>query len=224
MSKLLDQVKVKVALAERAFIQLRKIIAAAGEELHTQKLWLDQNRASPLKGQRPLSNKRAIWAFVCIAIGLPLLLPVGSVKGRIMALGVMILLLMAAAALRTMIPASRFEVPLSESPKVVPAALPTTALTEPLRSTPLAPSVSGFSLIEEIFVPEPQPLSAHSTLSMMLIATSPSPIEAEATTALFVAEPPAAKQQTKARTKRKLASHKPPELSWWQQLPWMRVR
>ena len=227
MSKLFDQVEVKVARAERTFIRLRKIIAAAGEDLQTQQLGLDQNRASPLKGQRPLSNKRAIWAFVRFAIGLPLLLPIGSVKGRtiISALGVVILLLITAGAVRVTMLALRLELPLSVSPKVAPAALPTTTLTEPLKSTPPAPSVSGFSLIEETSVPEPQPLSAHSTLSMMLIASmSPSPIKAEATTALVVGEPPAAKPQTKAQTKRKLASQKPPEPSWWQQLPWIRVR
>ena len=61
---------------------------------------------------------------------------------------------------------------------------------------------------------------------MMLIESimSPSPIKAEATTALVVSEPPAAKPQIKAQTKRKLASQKSPELSWWQQLPWIRVR
>jgi hypothetical protein len=60
---------------------------------------------------------------------------------------------------------------------------------------------------------------------MMLIA-SIIPMKAEATTAttaLVVSEPPAAKPQIKAQTKRKLASQKPPELSWWQ-LPWIRVR
>ena len=177
MSKLLDQVAVKVARAERALIRLRKIIAAAGEDLQTQQLWLDQNRASPLKGQRPLSNKRAIWAFVRFVVGLPLLLPISTVKGRmiISALGVMILLLITVGAVRATMPALRFEVPLSVSPKVAPAALPTTALTEPLKSTPPAPSVSGFSLIEETAVPEPQPLSAHSTLSMMSIASIMSP-------------------------------------------------
>ena len=168
----------------------------------------------------------AILAFVRFAIGLPLLLPIGSVKGRmiISALGVMILLLITAGAVRATMPALRFEVPLSVSPKVAPAALPATALTEPLKSTPSAPSVSGFSLVEETSVPKPQPLSAHSTLSMMLIVSimSHSP-KAEATTALVVSEPPAAKPQTKAQTKRKLVSQKPPELSWWQQLPWIRV-
>ena len=225
MSKLLDQVKVKVARAERAFIRLRKIIADAGEDLQTQQLWLDQNRASPLKGQRPLSNKMAILAFVRFAIGLPLLLPIGSVKGRmiISALGVMIFLLITAGAVRATMPALRFEVPLSVSPKVAPAALPATALTEPLKSTPSAPSVSGFSLIEETSVPKPQPLSAHSTLSMMLIVSITSPSKAEATTALIVSEPPAAKPRAKAQPKRKLARQKSPELSWWQQLPWIRV-
>ena len=222
MSKLFDQVAVKVARADRAFIRLRKIIVAAGEDLRTQQLWLDQNRASPLKGDRPLSNKMAIWAFARFAVGLPLLLPIGSVKGRmiISALGVMILLLITAGAVRATMPALRFEVPLSVSPKVAPA----TALTEPVKSTPIAPSVSGFSVIEETSVPEPQPLSEHSTLSMMLIVSIMSPSKAEATTALVVSEPPAAKPQTKAQTKRKLASQKPPELSWWQQLPWIRVR
>ena len=224
MSKLFDQVEVKVARAERAFIRLRKIIAAAGEDLQTQQLWLDQNRASPLKGDRPLSNKMAIWAFARFAVGLPLLLPIGSVKGRmiISALGVMILLLITAGAVRATMPALRFEVPLSVSPQVAPA----TALTEPVKSTPIAPSVSGFSVIEESSVPEPQPLSEHSTISMMLIVSImfPSPIKAEATTALVVSEPTAAKPQTKAQTKRKLASQRPPELSWWQQLPWIRVR
>jgi hypothetical protein len=228
VSKLLDQVAVKVARAERAFVRLRKIIAAAGEDLQTQQLWLDQNRASPLKGQRPLGNKRAILAFARFAVGLPLLLPVGSVKGRtiISALGVMILLLIAAGAVRTTTPASQCEVPLSLAPKVAPEALPATALTEPLKSTPRSPSVAGFSLIQEVFVPEPQPLSAYSTLSMMLIASimPPPPIKAEATTALVVSEPPAAKPPIKAQTKRKLASQKPPEISWWQHLPWIRVR
>ena len=226
MSRLLYQVEVKVARAERAFTRLRKIIVAAGEDLQSHQLWLDQNRASPLKGQPPLSNKMAIWAFARFAVGLPLLLPVGSVKGRmiISALGVLILLLITAGAVRATMPALRFEVPLSVSPKVAPAALPATALTEPLKSTPSAPSVSGFRLIEDTSVPKPQPLSAHSTLSMMLIVSimSHSP-KAEATTALVVSEPPAAKPQTKAQTKRKLASQKPPELSWWQQLPWIRV-
>ena len=221
MSKLFDQVAVKVARADRAFIRLRKIIVAAGEDLRTQQLWLDQNRASPLKGDRPLSNKMAIWAFARFAVGLPLLLPIGSVKGRmiISALGVMILLLITAGAVRATMPALRFEVPLSVSPKVAPA----TALTEPVKSTPIAPSVSGFSVIEETSVPEPQPLSEHSTISMMLIVSIMSPSKAEATTALVVSEP-TAKPQTKAQTKRKLASQRPPELSWWQQLPWIRVR
>ena len=140
----------------------------------------------------------------------------------ISALGVMILLLITAGAVRATMPALQFEEPLSVSPKVAPA----TALTEPVKSTPIAPSVSGFSVIEESSVPEPQPLSEHSTISMMLIVSimSPSPIRAEATTALVVDEPPAAKPRTKAQTKRKLASQKPPELSWWQQLPWIRVR
>jgi len=224
----LDQVAVKVARAERAFVRLRKIIAAAGEDLQTQQLWLDQNRASPLKGDRPLSNKKAIWAFVRFAVGLPLLLPIGSMKRRpvIPALGVMILLLITAGAIRATMPASQCEVPLSLAPKVAPAALPATALTEPPKSTPPAPSVAGFRLIQEAFVPEPQPLSAYSTLSMMLIAriVPPSPITAEATTALVVSAPAAAKPQIQAQTKRKLASQKPPELSWWQQLPWIRVR
>ena len=228
MSGLLDQMEVKFARAERAFVRLRKIIAAAGEDLQTQQLWSDQNRASPLKGDRPLSNKRAIWAFVRFAVGLPLLLPMGSVKGRpiISALGVMILLLITAGVVRATMPASQCEVPLSLAPKVAPAALPATALTEPLKSTPPAPSVAGFSPIQEAFVPEPQPLSAYSTLSMMLIASiiPPSPITAEATTALVVSEPPAAEPQIKPQTKRKLAGQKPPELSWWQQLPWIRVR
>ena len=228
MSGLLDQMEVKFARAERAFTRLRNIIAAAGEDLQTQQLWLHQNRRSPLKGQCPFSNKRAIWAFVCFAVGLPLLLPVGRVKGRmiISALGVMIFLLITAGAVRAMMPALRCEVPSSLAPKVAPAALLATALAEPLKSTPPIPSVSGFSLIEEIFVPQPQPLSAYSTLSMMLIVSimPPSPIKAEATTALVVTEPLAAKPQIKVQTKRKLASQKPPELSWWQQLPWIRVR
>jgi hypothetical protein len=59
---------------------------------------------------------------------------------------------------------------------------------------------------------------------MMLIVSIMSHSKAEATTALVVSEPPAAKPQIKAQTKRKLASQKPPELSWWQQLPWIRVR
>ena len=228
MSALLDQVAVKVGRAERAFVRLRKIIAAAGEDLQTQQLWLDQNRASPLKDQRQLSNRRTIGSFARFAVGLPLLLPVGSVKGRtiISALGIMILLLIAAGAVRSTIPASQCQVPLSLAPKVAPAALPATSLTEPPKSTPRAPSVAGFSLIQEAFVPEPQPLSAYSTLSMMLIASimPPSPIKAEATTALVVSEPPAPKPSIKAQTKRKLASQKPPEISWWQQLPWIRVR
>ena len=227
MSGLLDQMEVKFARAERAFTRLRKIIVAAGEDLRTQQMWLDQNRASPLKSDRPLSNKRAIWAFVRFAVGLPLLLSIGSVKGRtiISALWVMILLLITAGAVRATMPALRCEVPLSLSPKVAPAALPATALTEPLKSTPSAPSVSGFSLIEEAFVPEPQPLSAYSTLNMMLIASiMPPPIKAEATMGLVVGAPAAAKPQIKAQSKRKLASQKPSELSWWQQLPWIRVR
>ena len=226
MFGLLDQMEVMVARAERAFVRLRKIVAAAGENLQTQQLWLDDNRASPLKGQRPLSNMRAIWAFARFAVGLPLLLPVGSLKGRtiVWALGLMILLLIAAGAVRATMPASQCEVQLSLAPKVAPAALP--ALTEPPKSTPPAPSFAGFKLIQEAFVPEPQPLSAYSTLSMMLITSimSPSPISAEAsTTSLVVGEPPAAQPPLKAQTKRKLASQKPPELSWWQ-LPWIRVR
>jgi hypothetical protein len=225
MCALLDQVAVKVARAERAFVRLRKNIAAAGEDLQTQQLWLDQNRASPLKGQHPLSNKRTIWAFARFAIGLPLLLPVGSVKGRtiISALAIIILVLITAGAVRVM-PPLLCEVQLPLSPKV--KALPATALTEPFKSTLPIPSVSGFSLIEEALVPKPQPLSAYSTLSMMLITSimSPSPISAEAsTTSLVVGEPPAAQPPLKAQTKRKLASQKPPELSWWQ-LPWIRVR
>jgi hypothetical protein len=215
----MDQVEVKVARAERACTRLRKIIVAAGEDLQSHQLWLDQNRASPLKGDRPLSNKMAIWSFARFAVGLPLLLPIGGVKGRMIvsALGVMILLLITAT-----MPALRFEVPLSVSPKVAPA----TALTEPVKPTPIAPSVSGFSVIEESSVPEPQPLSEHSTIGMMLIVSimSPPPIKAEATTAPVVSEPTAAKPQTKAQTKRKLAIQRPPALSWWQQLPWIRVR
>ena len=226
MFGLLDQMEVMVARAERAFVRLRKIVAAAGENLQTQQLWLDDNRASPLKGQRPLSNIRAIWAFARFAVGLPLLLPVGSLKGRtiVWALGLMILLLIAAGAVRATMPASQCEVQLSLAPKVAPAALP--ALTEPPKSTPPAPSFAGFKLIQEAFVPEPQPLSAYSTLSMMLIESimPPSPIKAEATTALVFSEPPAAKPQIRAQTKRKLARIKSPELSWWQQLPWIRVR
>jgi hypothetical protein len=226
VSGLLGQMEVNVARAERAFVRLRKIIAAAGEDLQAQQLWLDHNRAGPLKGQRPLSNIRVIWAFARFAVGLPLLLPVGSVKGRtiVSALGVMILLLIAAGAVRATMPASQCEVPLSLALKVAPAALP--ALTAPLKSTPPAPSFAGFRLIQKAFVPEPQPLSAYSTLSMMLIENimPPSPIKAEASTALVFSEPPAAKPQIKAQTKRKLASQKPPELSWWQQLPWIRVR
>ena len=126
MSGLLGQMEVKVARAERAFVRLRKIIAAAGEDLQTQQLWLDHNRAGPLKGQRPLSNIRVIWAFARFAVGLPLLLPVGSVKGRtiVSALGLMILLLIAAGAVRATMPASQCEVPLSLALKVAPAALP----------------------------------------------------------------------------------------------------
>ena len=228
MSGLLVQMQVKFARAERAFTRLRKIVVAAGEDLRTQELWLDQNRARPLKRGRPLSNKRAIWAFVRFAVGLPLLLPISSVKGKaiVSALGVMIFLLITAGAVRATMPALQCEVPLPVAPEAVPVGLPATALTEPLKPTPPAPSVSGFSLIEETFVPEAQPLSAYSTLSMMLIASivPPSPIRAEATTALVVSEPAAAKPQIKVQTKRKLESQKPPELSWWQQLPWIRVR
>jgi hypothetical protein len=221
----LDQVAVKVARAEKAFDRLRKIIAAAGDHLQAQQLWLDQNRASPLKGDRPLSNKRTIWAFVRFAVGLPLLLPIGSMKRRpvISALGIMTLLLITRGAVRATMPASECEVRSSLAPKAAPAALPATALTEPRKSTTPAPSVAGFSLMQEGFVPEPQPLSAYSTLSMMLIP-SIMPPTAEATTALVVSEPPVAKSQIKAQAKRNLASQKTPELSWWQQLPWIRVR
>ena len=142
----------------------------------------------------------------------------------ISALGVMILLLITAGAVRAMMPALRCEVPSSLAPKATPAALPATALAEPHKSTP--PSVEGFGVIEEALVPEPQPLSAYSTLSMMLIASimPPSPVKAETSTVLAVSEAPAAKPQIKPQTKRKLAGQKQPELSWWQQLPWIRVR
>ena len=152
----------------------------------------------------------------------------GSVRGRVIisALGLITLFVLTAGAVRATMPGFQADVPLPASPKVAPAALPAMALTAPLRSASSAASVSGFSLIEATLVPEPQPLSAHSTVSMMTI-TSPvtsSPIEGEASKALVAGEPPAVKPKVNTQTKRKLPSEKPQELSWWQRLPWIRVR
>ena len=232
MSSLLTRVQVNFARAERVFAQLRKIILAAGEDLESHQRWLDRNRVSraqDLKGRRQLSNTMAIWAFAQFALGLPVLLPVarfrqfcGSAPG---ALALITLIIITAGVARSTTPRLPAEVPLPVSPKVANVPLAATSQIARPRSGPTPTSVSGFSLIEATLVPDHQPLSVHSTVSMMLTITpvTPSPREPDAIRALVAEKIPAEKPKAKAQAKRKLPREQPQELSWWQRLPWIRV-
>lgn len=156
-------------------------------------------------------------------------------KGKVLisALGVITLFLIAAGAVRATMPGLPAEAPVPVSPNVSgstqpAAALPATAPTVPPNVVrPALWPPLGFSVLEAALVPEPQQLSAPTPTSMMLITVplAVAPTEPDATRTLVAEEAPAVKPKVKASLKRKLARQEPQQqLSWWQRLPWMRVR
>jgi hypothetical protein len=151
-------------------------------------------------------------------------------RGIAWAVGVLIVTLLAAGAVPATILGLTAEAPVPATSKVASAALPATASTAPHKVTrPVLRTVSvpGFRLVEATLVPEPQPLSAHTTASMMLV-TSPvavAPTEPQATKALVAEESPAVKPKMRAKLKPKLAKQDPQQqLPWWERLPWILVR
>lgn len=191
-----------------------------------------QDRISGLDGQ--LWNRKAVARSRVAPKGAR----IGSLvegRGLASAVGVIIVTLVAAGAVRATIPGLPAEAPMPMAPKVTgstraAAALPATVPPAPAKVPRPAPSpapVAGFSVVVPTAVAEPLPMPAQTVASMMLI-TSPSvlaPPEPDATTALVAEESLPVKPKVKAKLKRKSARQEPQQqLFWWQRLPWLRVR
>jgi hypothetical protein len=106
--------------------------------------------------------------------------------------------------------------------------MPTVLIAQLSRRSISYTLVAGFRVIDSGLVPEPQPLSAPTIASMMLV-TSPAavaPTEQAVLDTPIVEESLGAKPQVKPKLKRKLAKRETQSqpLPWWHRLPWIQVR
>jgi hypothetical protein len=108
------------------------------------------------------------------------------------------------------------------------AAMPTVPIAQLSRRSISNTSVAGFRVLDSGLVPDPQPLSAPTIASMMLVRSpaAVTPTEQEALDTPIVGESLGVKPQIKPKLKRKLAKRETQsrQLPWWHQLPWIRVR
>jgi len=148
----------------------------------------------------------------------------GFSRGTILisALGFIILLLIAAGAVRATISSPPAEAPVLVAPKVAApaqhaAAISVTVPKVPIKTERSAP-VSGFAVLAETSASEPVLLPAQTIADMMSI-TSPlalASMEPETSSAPIAEEPPTTKPAVKAKAKRKLVRREPQPLPWWQ--------
>jgi hypothetical protein len=145
--------------------------------------------------------------------------------------GLVIVGLIAAAAVRvtaTGLPDENPEQGSSSTFTPPAAAMPTVPISQlsprPIPNT----SVAGFRVLHSGMVPEPQPLSAPTIATMMLVISpaAVAPPEQKALHPPIVEESSGPKPQVKPKLKRKLAKREtqPQQLPWWHQLPWIQVR
>ena len=144
--------------------------------------------------------------------------------------GVVIVGLIAAASVHVTLTGLTDENPVqgSSTSTLPAAAMPTVPIAQLSRRSLSNTSVAGFRVLHPGLVPDPQPLSA-STIASMMLVTSPAavtPTEQEALDTPIVGESLGVKPQMKPKLKRKLAKRETQsqQLPWWHQLPWIQVR
>jgi hypothetical protein len=240
VSSVIDELEAKFALAQRDFSRSQR-----ARYLLTGGLWRSSN-AETQEQQRfckPIGKSLALR----VAATLPEL-----VKSRATAwgLGVIVVTLITAGAVRATIPSMSAAVTERAAPEAPtstrPAEMPSTTMpkTAPkiLRPTP-PPSFSGFRVLRATSA-EPLSLPAMTVGEMMLI-TNPlalAPTEPNATTTAPVAEEPLTSTpkvkveehvtrtpKLKPKPKRKLVRQEPQqqqqqELPWWSRFPWLGAR
>lgn len=156
--------------------------------------------------------------------------PVGG-RSLARACGLVIVGLIAAASVRVTVTGLTDGNPVQGSSSTFTppaAAMPTVPIAQLSRRSISNTSVAGFRVLHSGLVPEPQPLSAPTIASMMLV-TNPAavaPTEQEAFDTPIVEKSLGVKPQVKPKLKRKLAKREtqPQQLPWWHQLPWIQVR
>ena len=144
-------------------------------------------------------------------------------KGTVLlsALGFITLFVIGAGAVRSTIS----EAPALEAREVLYRPPSTPASSVPEAKAHRSP-ILGFSILAAMSAPKPLLLPAPTIADMMLI-TSPlalDPIGREVKTAPSAVEPLASKPAVLTKPKRKLATRKPTNLPWLQELPWVKVR
>jgi len=238
VSSLIDEVEAKVALAQGDFSRLQRarFLLAGG-------LWRSSNaETQEQRFSKPIGKSLALR----VSATLPELVKSRATWG----LGVIVVTLITAGAVRATIPnmsaAVTERVPPKAPTSTRPAEMLSTTMpkTTPkiLRPTP-STSFSGFRILRATSA-EPLSLPAMTVGEMMLIANplAPSPTEPNATTTAPVAEEPLTATpkvkvekdvtrtpKLKPKPKRKLVRQEPQQQQqqqhpWWSRFPWLGAR